>query len=418
MNMIFEIKTRFGRTPALGSLHSPQPHIGTMNRRQTGTISWPRRGNDVSLSPRERVAVRAGFLHTNFAYMGAPVSDPASWQEVAPNGPGRRPELRLMGRVRLRRPVRCFGFILIIFTALAGFILATPVGAADASTNELTLETARPLAEKGDAKAQFYMGKFYTKGNGVPKDYAKAVEYFRLSAAQGYAKAQNNLGAFYARGWGVTPDFTEAAKWFRRAAEQGDPFSQYSLGMYYALGLGVATNLTEAVKWYEKAGEQQQPDAQLALGNLYLLGDKDQGIMVDIKKARKWLEKAAAQGCASACNSLGFIYESGGDGVDKDQKQAAKWYRQAAENNDSKGQMNLGRMYLHGIGVKKDLIEAYKWFYLASRNGAGVARHYMRESQGDILGDFGEQPLTSDQINEAIQRAKEAEKTVIKKPSK
>ena len=41
-----------------------------------------------------------------------------------------------------------------------------------------------PLAEQGDAKAQFMMGSMYYVGQGVPKDYKKAVEYYSTAIKQ------------------------------------------------------------------------------------------------------------------------------------------------------------------------------------------------------------------------------------------
>ena len=58
----------------------------------------------------------------------------------------------------------------------------------------------RPLAEQGDADAQYNLGVMYEKGKGVPQNYKTAVKWYRLSAEQGYASAQGNLGRMYARG--------------------------------------------------------------------------------------------------------------------------------------------------------------------------------------------------------------------------
>jgi hypothetical protein len=323
------------------------------------------------------------------------------------------------GELSLPRLAGLSRLVVFFYAIFVGMVFQTAGGyAAGESTNELTLETARSLAEKGDAKAQFFMGKLYAKGDGVPKDFGKAVEYYRRSAVQGYARAQNNLGAFYARGWGVTQDFAEALKWFRKAAEQGDPAAEFSFGMYNELGLGTASNQVEAVKWYQRAAEQNQPEAQLALGNLYLFGDPANGVRVDLNKSVSWLEKAAAQGAAAACNALGFIYENGGDGFESNTNEALKWYRRAAEGNDGKGQMNLGRLYLEGKIVPKDSVEAYKWFYLGSRHGDGLSRHFMAGLQGKIpFGEFPKDPLTDEQIKQAIERANEAEKN-LKQPLK
>jgi len=54
-----------------------------------------------------------------------------------------------------------------------------------------------PLAEQGDASAQFSLGAMYEKGKGVPQDYKTAVKWYRLAAEQGYASAQSILGWMY-----------------------------------------------------------------------------------------------------------------------------------------------------------------------------------------------------------------------------
>ena len=51
------------------------------------------------------------------------------------------------------------------------------------------LDTVRQAAEQGDAKAQFSLGFMYANGQGVPKDDAEAMKWYRLAADQGYAAA-------------------------------------------------------------------------------------------------------------------------------------------------------------------------------------------------------------------------------------
>ena len=65
----------------------------------------------------------------------------------------------------------------------------------------------RPLAEVGDANAQFNLGAMYANGEGVSKDDAEAVKWYRLAAAQGHAKAQYILGVMYVTGhaYGAIP---------------------------------------------------------------------------------------------------------------------------------------------------------------------------------------------------------------------
>src|ERR1700688_4215967 len=71
----------------------------------------------------------------------------------------------------------------------------------------------RPLAEAGDASAQFNLGLLYLDGHGVPQNPTEAANWFRRAAEQDYTLAQHNLGAMYGSGQGVKRDFVQAYKW-------------------------------------------------------------------------------------------------------------------------------------------------------------------------------------------------------------
>ena len=78
-----------------------------------------------------------------------------------------------------------------------------------------------PLAEQGDASAQFNLGMMYDKGEGVKQDDVEAVKWYRQAAEQGYAKAQYNLGVMYYQGEGVRQDKGQAKEWFGKACDNG-----------------------------------------------------------------------------------------------------------------------------------------------------------------------------------------------------
>jgi len=71
-------------------------------------------------------------------------------------------------------------------------------GAANARNDyETELRITRPLADKGEAWAQFNLGVIYANGQGVPQDYVEAIKWYRLAAAQGNVNARYNLGVIY-----------------------------------------------------------------------------------------------------------------------------------------------------------------------------------------------------------------------------
>src|ERR1035437_263726 len=106
-------------------------------------------------------------------------------------------------------------------------------------TRPADLQARQAAAKRGDAKAQYELGRCYARGTGVPRDYAKAAEYLRKSATQGYVYAQTDVGSYYARGLGVNKDIQEALKWYRKAASRGDALAEYCLGYAYSYGDGV-----------------------------------------------------------------------------------------------------------------------------------------------------------------------------------
>lgn len=189
----------------------------------------------------------------------------------------------------------------------------------------------QPIAEKGDANAQYNIGLLYAKGEGVPQNYKQAIEWYRKAAEQGVVAAQFNLGVIYANGQGVPADPEEARKWFAMAAQHGIPAAQTGLADLYSEGKGFR-NYAEAEKWYRKAAEQGIASAQFNLGVMYDIG---QGVQRDYAEAIKWYRKAADQGYAGAMTNLGILYYNA-QGVPRDLVQAYAWFSRAAKAGDSR----------------------------------------------------------------------------------
>ncbi|HZI83518.1 MAG TPA: tetratricopeptide repeat protein [Casimicrobiaceae bacterium] len=143
----------------------------------------------------------------------------------------------------------------------------------------------QPLAEQGDATAQYSLGTLFAEGKGVAQDDATAFKWFQRAAEQGNAVAQYNVGASYAAGTGVAKSETDAAKWFRRAADQGMTFAQINLGLLYAAGSGVPQDNIEALKWLELA-LQSLPAGSAAMDAAHAIQD------VAAKMTREQIDEA------------------------------------------------------------------------------------------------------------------------------
>jgi TPR repeat protein len=196
------------------------------------------------------------------------------------------------------------------------------------------------LADDGDAEAQAHIGYMTYQGEGVGRDRAKAVEWYRRSAVQGNRDAQYNLAVAYAFGEGVPQDEREAVTWYRRAAEQGSAIAQYSLGVSYALGEGVEQSDAEAARWYGAAAAQGYPAAQYNLAYMFRAG---KGLEQSDTEALRWFLQAAQNGHASAQYSLGYMYRSG-KGVTRNLDEALRWYRLAAAQGHPEARADLATL--------------------------------------------------------------------------
>ena len=89
---------------------------------------------------------------------------------------------------------------------------------------------------------------------GVPQDYVEAAKQYRKAAEKGYAKAQYYIGVCYADGTGVEQSLDYASKWWHLAAKQGDADARRALGYSYDAP-SVNYDEDEAIKWYLLAND-------------------------------------------------------------------------------------------------------------------------------------------------------------------
>jgi tetratricopeptide (TPR) repeat protein len=115
----------------------------------------------------------------------------------------------------------------------------------------------RPLAEAGNADAQFNLGQAYKLGRGVPANAATAQSWYQKAARQGHEQAQVNVGLLlYNSG-----RRQEALPWIRKAVELGDPRAQYILGTELFNGDLVAKDWPRAYALMLRAADGGVPPA-------------------------------------------------------------------------------------------------------------------------------------------------------------
>lgn len=119
--------------------------------------------------------------------------------------------------------------------------------------------------------------------------------------------------------------------------------------------------------------------AQDKIEYVYLYGvcyENGWGIEKDVKQAYKWYSKAAEKEFPAACNALGNFYRMG-TSVKADPNKAFEWYRKGAKGKDDQAMLNLGNCYFYGMGITKDEKTALKWWEDAAEAGNAYALSQM-----------------------------------------
>ncbi|MGF1549469.1 MAG: SPOR domain-containing protein [Sphingomonadaceae bacterium] len=128
-------------------------------------------------------------------------------------------------------------------------------------------------------------------------DYAAAVREWRPLAERGNADAQFNLAQAYRLGRGVTADVKEAERWYLAAARQDHEQAEGQIGLLMFQN----GRRAEAMPWVEKAAMRGDPRAQYVLGTAHFNGDLAPR---DWPRAFALMSLASAQGLPPAASSL------------------------------------------------------------------------------------------------------------------
>jgi hypothetical protein len=148
----------------------------------------------------------------------------------------------------------------------------------------------QPLAEQGQALAQYQLGLLYANGKGVTKDDAKARQWYEKAAIQGHTEAQVNLGVLLMYARGGQQDYKMAVYYLRLAANQGNDLAQRRLGQMYERGEGVQQDYVKAYMWYS-LGSANGVEAGARLRDALAKRMEPDQIAEAQKLAREWKPK-------------------------------------------------------------------------------------------------------------------------------
>lgn len=141
----------------------------------------------------------------------------------------------------------------------------------------------------------------------------------------------------------------EAISFFYQAAKKdGSAEAIYELGKYFYEGKYINKNFDKAKLFFEQSSQKGFIEASYALGVLFFNSnskyhsyEQAYDIFLDLAQNNN---HAPSQNRVGMCLIYGF-------GVEKDYKEAVKWFEKSAKNGYITGQCHLALMYASGKGV-------------------------------------------------------------------
>lgn len=205
-------------------------------------------------------------------------------------------------------------------------------------------------------------------------NYSRAYLELLPLAQRGDARAEFLIGAMSDNGMGPAQlNPAEAVRWYVTAAEKNNPDAQYALANAYASGRGgLPVDAKKSIDWLQKAASNGNMNAMFAMAGL--LDSGAGGVQQNPGEATEWVKRAALAGSVNAIYLYAARVEQG-VGVPANEKDALAWYRQAAMRGHPAAQLRLGMMVGNGENaVSTQNVESYMWLTLASQRGQGPVK--------------------------------------------
>lgn len=242
--------------------------------------------------------------------------------------------------------------------------------------------------------AMYWLGRLYEEGVGIPKDYAKAVEYYAAAGAKGQEDAIVRTAEIYNQGLLGERKRSTALELFVELAKKNHPYATYMIGMAYLNGDGVQKSAEHAFSWLNKALANGSIDA---MNRFRLLGTKSKTDarskddifaigknLFESKKGRQatvYLEIAAQEGVLESYLLLADLALEG-QGPLRNPKRACELLEKAAAFDHPEAVFRLATHYEEGDGVVSSAIKAAELYEKAAKLNHPQATRELSQLRG------------------------------------
>lgn len=133
----------------------------------------------------------------------------------------------------------------------------------------LAVDCFRKAIELGDVTVSAHnLAERYYSGQGVEKDYEKAIYYHRMAARHRYPDSICRLGYMNIHGEGMPVNIKNGLRLLRQSVKLGGARALCELGKCYEQGLGVPKNLQKAMQLYAESDRKRYPEAKRCMSRL------------------------------------------------------------------------------------------------------------------------------------------------------
>lgn len=175
--------------------------------------------------------------------------------------------------------------------------------AEELTSSKKALDLVLLKAESGDLESQLEAGNIYLSDAkigelGLASSVSKAIFWFESAASKNSAEAYWMLGQIYDKGYVGSPDEKRAYEYFQKASNLSHPEAICRIGEMYESGIVVDEDITKAFELYKKAAEAGSSKAACYVGNIYNYKEVAEkfGVKKNTKEAAIWYKKAAEKG--------------------------------------------------------------------------------------------------------------------------
>jgi len=134
------------------------------------------------------------------------------------------------------------------------------------------LTLLRPLAEAGDAKAQFLLGHLSIYSGVLKPDCNAGLTWLLRASQTQNAEAALDIGRLYEEGRCVSPSQTSSLAWFLQAAQYGSAAAASAIGELYLGPEEFGPDEQKAFFWFLKGVRLIDPNACFYIGLMYAEG--------------------------------------------------------------------------------------------------------------------------------------------------